>query len=208
MREGQGIESDQPRSSLLKWALWCVTGLGVAILVYIIAQSSINPRQATGLKSLAKGEMAKLTLPADAGAAPATSFLDSDGKQVRLADFKGKVVVLNIWATWCGPCILEMPTLAKLATHYQGQPVAVVAVALDGERDADKAKAFIAKHAPLTFYRDPKLKLPYDLKPASAVMPTTVIFGKDGFEKGRVQGPADWSGKEAHAVIDRLLAAN
>ncbi len=208
MREGQGIESVQSRSSLLKWALWCVTGLGVAFLVYIIAQSSINPRQETGLKSLAKGQMAKLTLPADAGAAPATSFVDSNGKPLRLADFKGKVVVLNIWATWCGPCILEMPTLAKLATDYQGQQVAVVAVAMDGERDADKAQAFIAKHPPLAFYRDPKLKLPYDLKPSTSVMPATVIFGKDGFEKGRVLGPTDWSTKDTHAIIDRLLAAD
>lgn len=206
MGEGQDIETGQPRSSLLKWALWCFAGLGVAGVVYIIAQSSINPRQETGLKSLAKGEMAKLTLPAEAGPAPATGFLDSSGKVTRLADFKGKVVVLNIWATWCGPCVLEMPTLAKLARDYQGKPVAVVVVSLDGERDADKARAFIGKHAPLVFYRDPKLKLPYDLIPPTAAMPTTVIYGKDGLEKGRVLGPAEWAGKDAKAVIDKLLS--
>ncbi|HEX5380470.1 MAG TPA: TlpA disulfide reductase family protein [Phenylobacterium sp.] len=155
---------------------------------------------------MAQGEMAKLALPADSGPAPATSFLDPDGKPTRLADFKGKVVVLNIWATWCGPCVLEMPTLAKLASEYQGQPVSVVTVSLDGERDVDKARAFIGKNAPLVFYRDPKLKLPYDLKPASAAMPTTVIFGKDGVERGRIQGPADWSGKDAKAVVDKVLA--
>jgi thiol-disulfide isomerase/thioredoxin len=159
-----------------------------------------------GLKSVARGEMAKLTLPAEAGSAPVTSFLDKDGKPVRLADFKGKVVVLNVWATWCAPCILEMPTLAKLAAEYEGKPVAVVAVAIDGDRDADKAKAFIARNAPLVFYRDPKLKLPYDLKPSTSAMPTTVIFGKDGVERGRVLGPAEWSGKDAKAVIDKVLA--
>lgn len=206
MSEGQPSETGQPRSGLLKWALWGVAGIGVAAVVYIIAQATINPRQEMGLKSVAKGEMAKLTLPAEAGVAPVTSFLDADGKSVRLADFKGKVVVLNVWATWCGPCILEMPTLAKLQAEYEGKPVAVVAVAIDGERDADKAKAFIAKNAPLAFYRDPKLKLPYDLKPATSAMPTTVIFGKDGVERGRVLGPAEWSGKDAKAVIDKVLA--
>ncbi len=206
MREGQPIEAGEPRSSLLKWALWGVAGIGVAAVVYIIAQASLNPRQEMGLKSVAKGEMAKLILPAEAGVAPVTSFLDKDGKQVRLADFKGKVVVLNVWATWCAPCILEMPTLAKLAAEYEGKPVAVVAVAIDGERDADKAKAFIAKNAPLAYYRDPKLKLPYDLKPQTSAMPTTVIFGKDGVERGRVLGPAEWSGKDAKAVIDKVLA--
>jgi thiol-disulfide isomerase/thioredoxin len=206
MSEGQPSETGEPRSGLLKWALWGVAGIGVAAVVYIIAQATINPRQEMGLKSVAKGEMAKLTLSAEAGAAPVTSFLDKDGKPVRLADFKGKVVVLNVWATWCAPCILEMPTLAKLAAEYEGKPVAVVAVAIDGDRDADKAKAFIARNAPLVFYRDPKLKLPYDLKPPTSAMPTTVIFGKDGIERGRVLGPAEWSGKDAKAVIDKVLA--
>lgn len=199
-------ETSKPKSGLLKGALWGVALLGVAAVVYIMAQASINPRQTTSLKSLAKGEMAKLIFPAEAGPAPATSFQDADGKPVRLADFKGKVVVVNMWATWCGPCVIEMPTLAKLAAAYEGQPVAVVAVSVDGERDADKARMFIAKHAPLVFYRDPKLKLPYDFKPAAVGMPTTVIFGKDGVERARLAGGADWAGPEARAVIDKVLA--
>ena len=202
----QGHEVEKPKGGLLKLALWGVAGIGIAAVLYIIGQASLNPRQEMGLKSLAKGEMAKLTLPAQAGVAPVTSFLNSEGNLTRVADFKGKVVVLNIWATWCGPCILEMPTLAKLAGAYAGQPVAVVAVSMDGEREADKARTFIARNAPLAFYRDPKLKLPYDLKPSTSAMPTTVIYGKDGVERGRILGPAEWSGKDAKAVIDKLLA--
>ena len=199
-------ETAKPRSGLLKGALWGVALLGVAAVVYIMAQASINPRQTTSLKSLAKGEMARLTFPAEAGPPPATSFQDAQGGPVRLADFKGKVVVVNMWATWCGPCVIEMPTLARLAAEYQGQPVAVVAVSVDGDRDADKARAFIGQHAPLAFYRDPKMKLPYDFKPAATGMPTTVIFGRDGMERARLSGGADWSGPEAKAVIDRVLA--
>ncbi len=206
MSEGHGQDGDKPKGGVLKWALWGVAGVGVAAVVYIIAQASLNPAQQGGLKSLAKGEMAKLTIPAEATAAPATSFLDADGKPVRIADFKGKVVVLNLWATWCAPCKLEMPTLAKLAAEYEGKPVEVITVAIDGERDADKARQFIAQNAPLAFYRDPKLKMPYELKPMTSAMPTTVIYGKDGIEKGRVLGPAEWGSADAKAVIDKLLA--
>ncbi len=190
----------------MKWVLWGFAVFGIAVVLYIIGQSILNPRQEMGLKSLARGEMTKLTLPAEASVAPITSFIGPDGQAVHLSDFKGKVVVLNIWATWCAPCVLEMPTLAKLAADMQGKDLVVVAVSMDGERAADKARAFIGQHAPLTFYIDPKLKLPYDLKPASSAMPTTVIYGKDGVERGRVLGGADWSGPDAQAVFNKLLA--
>jgi thiol-disulfide isomerase/thioredoxin len=194
------------KPGVVKWVLIAVGVVGVAAVLYIIGQASINPSHTTNLKALSKGEMAKLVLPAEAGPGPATSFLGPDGKPLRLADFKGKVVVLNIWATWCGPCQIEMPTLAKLAGEYQGKPVEVVAVSVDGDRDADKARAFIGQHAPLKFYRDPKLKLPYDLKPAATGMPTTIIFGADGVERGRLSGGADWAGVDAKAVIDHVLS--
>lgn len=202
----QDHEAEKPKSSPLKWALWGAAGIGVATFLYIMGQATINPRQEMGLKSLAKGEMAKMVLPVSAGAPPATSFLDQDGKSTRIADFRGKVTVVNIWATWCGPCVLEMPTLDKLAGAYKDKPVAVVTVSLDGERQKDKASAFIAKFPNLAFYRDPKLKLPYDLLPPTSAMPTTVIYGKDGVEKGRIMGPADWAGPDARAIIDKLLA--
>jgi len=202
----QDHEAVKPKASPLKWALWGVAGIGAAAILYIIGQAAINPRQEMGLKSLAKGEMAKLVLPVSAGAPPATSFLDKDGKPTRIADFRGKVTVVNIWATWCGPCILEMPTLDRLAGAYKDKPVAVVTVSLDGERQKDKAVAFIARFPNLDFYQDPKMKLPYDLLPPTSAMPTTVIYGKDGVERGRIMGPAEWSGPDARAVIDKLLA--
>ena len=190
----------------MKWALWGAALLGVAAVLYIIAQASIKPGQAGSLSSLAKGEMSKFQTPAEAGAAPATSFLDGEGRPVRVADFRGKVVVLNLWATWCGPCVIEMPTLAKLAAAYQGKPVEVVALSVDGPRERDKAAAFIAKHAPLKFYHDPQLAYPYALKPVAVGMPTTIVFGADGVERGRLSGGADWSSPEAKALVDKVLA--
>ena len=117
-------------------------------------------------------------------------------------------MVLNIWATWSAPCKLEMPTLAKLAKAYAGKPVAVVAVSIDKADALDQAKAFIAGNAPLGFYNDPEAKLPWALKPAANGMPTTIILGKDGLERGRISGEADWAGPGATATIDKLLAAS
>jgi thiol-disulfide isomerase/thioredoxin len=199
-------EAGPPR--LLKRALQMLAVLGLGVGIYVIAQACSKPAvQGGDLKSLAKGDMAKLTVLADAGPAPATSFIGPDGQPVRIADFKGKVVVLNLWATWCAPCVVEMPTIAKLAESYAGQSVEVVAVSIDKPDATDKAKAFIAKQQHLKFYQDPKMAMPFDIRPPAPGMPTTVIYGKDGVEKARVSGEADWSSKDARAVIDHLLAA-
>jgi thiol-disulfide isomerase/thioredoxin len=148
----------------------------------------------------------KLEHPADGSAPPAYVFFDAKGKKVTPADFKGKVVVMNLWATWCAPCKLEMPTLAKLAQAYAGKPVAIVAVSIDKADALEPAKAFIAANAPLSFYNDPEAKLPWALKPSASGMPTTIILGKDGLERGRISGEADWNGEGAKATIDKILA--
>ncbi|MDO9431419.1 MAG: TlpA disulfide reductase family protein [Pseudomonadota bacterium] len=207
MSEKSGGEAKgEPKAIPLKWALRGVAVLGVAGIVYIIAQASINPQRETNLKSLATGEMAKFVTPVEAAPAPVNSFQDPSGAPKRIADFRGKVTVVNLWATWCGPCVIEMPTLAKLAAEYQGKPVEIVAISVDRPDDADKARAFIAKHAPLAFYHDPKMALPFAFKPTASGMPTTIIYGADGVERGRLAGGADWGGKDAKALIDKVLA--
>lgn len=201
------VPAAKPKASLLRWALWGAGAFGVAAVLYIIAQAVSNPTAAgNDLKSLAKGEMGRLTLPVEATVTPATSLTDAADKPVRLSDFRGKVVVVNLWATWCGPCVIEMPTLAKLAKAYEGQPLEVVAISIDRGDDVDKARQFIAQHAPLKFYHDPSMKLPFSLKPPAVGMPTTIIYGKDGVEKGRLSGGADWSGPDAKALLDKVLA--
>ena len=204
--KSDGEAKGEPKAIPLKWALRGVAVLGVAGIVYIIAQASINPQRETNLKSRATGEMAKFVTPVEAAPAPVNSFQDPTGAPKRIADFKGKVTVVNLWATWCGPCVIEMPTLAKLAAEYQGQPVEVLAISVDRPDDADKARAFIAKHAPLAFYHDPKMALPFAFKPTASGMPTTIIYGADGVERGRLAGGADWGGKDAKALIDKVLA--
>jgi thiol-disulfide isomerase/thioredoxin len=196
----------RPRGGFLNWALWGAALIGVAGALYIIVQASIKPEQDPGLRAAAHGAMGKLQTPEAPASAPENVFFDAAGRPHRAADFKGKVLILNLWATWCAPCVAEMPTLAKLAAHYQGQPVAVVPVSIDSAEDLEKAKAFIAGRPPLGFYSDPEKKLPFSLRPQANGLPTTVIYGADGLERGRISGGADWSGPDARAVVDHVLA--
>ena len=209
--------SDQPAAKpsmgLWKWALWGAALIGVAAVIYIMAQASRNPAppkvaQVPVPEAPVEHDVAKkLEHPADGQAPPAYAFVDASGKTLTPADFKGKVVVMNLWATWCAPCKTEMPTLAKLAEAYKGRPVEVVAVSIDKPEQKAEAEAFIAKNAPLAFYNDPEAKFPWRLKPAAEGMPTTIILGKDGLERGRIAGEADWAGPGAKAVIDKALAS-
>lgn len=197
----------------LRWALWSVALIGVAAVVYIIAQSSSNPTPTvqgavnTGA-AMPSSFASKLTRPKQPTPPPDYAFFNEAGKPLKVADLKGKVVVLNIWATWCAPCVTEMPTLAKLQAAYAGKPVEVVAVSIDTETSATKARLFIARHAPLKFYHDREMKLPFRLTPQAPGAPTTVIYGRDGLEQARVAGGADWSGPEARALVDKALAGD
>jgi thiol-disulfide isomerase/thioredoxin len=213
MSESPTPESSKPKGGLLTWALGVVALVGVAAVVYIIAQASNNtaPTAPTAAASKPAAEQAasfasKLSTPETPTPAPDYAFYDEAGKPVKIADLKGKVVVLNVWATWCGPCKIEMPTLAKLAKAYEGKPVVVAAVSIDSPDSAAKAKLFIAQNAPLGFYHDRDMKLPFKVNAPG--FPTTVVYGKDGNEVARVAGEADWTAPEPRAVIDRALAAS
>lgn len=202
----------KPKGGLLTWALWGAALVGVAAVVYIIGQASSNqPAQvAESPAAVAAGSASKFTakfVRPDAPTPPPDHVIyDASGKAMKLADLKGKVVVMNIWATWCAPCKVEMPTLARLQAAYKDQPVEVVAVSIDTADDAAKAVLFIAQNEPLKFYHDREMKMPFVLKPVAPGAPTTVIYGKDGLEVGRVAGEADWAGADVRKVIDEALA--
>ncbi len=129
-------------------------------------------------------------------AAPGLGFTTLDGKPATLADFRGKPVLVNLWATWCGPCVAEMPTLAATAERLKGK-LAVIAVAQD---DAAKVKPFLAgkKLDALPIYLDPGLGLSVHYK---ANLPTTILYGADGKEIWRVTGDLDWTSAEAKKLL-------
>lgn len=186
----------------VKLALTAVAVLVALGVLYGATAVIFKPQRE--LSSLAKGHMAKLAVETRPAPGPEISFKDASGKTLHVSDFKGQVVVMNIWATWCGPCKIEMPTLARLQAAYAGKPVKVVAVSTDVDSDAGKARDFIAGYAPLAYYQGSS-SLPFQMKPPVVGYPTTLIIDRKGQERARMPGEADWASPEAKAVIDRLL---
>ena len=110
-----------------------------------------------------------------------------------LADFKGKPVLLNLWATWCGPCVKELPTLDALAKREAGK---LTVVALSQDMDASKAAPFLSERhlTNLGAYTDASMRW---LPAVTANLPTSILYGADGKERWRVLGDRDWSGVAA-----------
>lgn len=189
----------------MTWAIRGAALIGVAAVLYVIASASIKPAEALDLNAFKRGELAKLEVPKTPAAPTTAGFTDADGKPMTLADFKGQIVVVNLWATWCAPCRIEMPTLAALQAAYQTQPVQVVALSVDRDADLQLAKSDVAKNAPLKLYRDPGYKFAFAIEPRAAGFPTTIIYDRQGRERARLSGGADWNSKEARALIEALL---
>jgi thiol-disulfide isomerase/thioredoxin len=189
----------------LKWVIGAVLLIGVAAVLYVIAQASFKPAGVADLKEFKKASLEKLDVPAQPRGQPATVFADGAGKSLTLADFKGQVVVMNLWATWCAPCKKEMPTLAKLQARYATQPLKVLPISVDKDVDLNLVQAEMAANAPLQVYRDKDYKMSFDLEPRAAGYPTTVVYDKQGRERARMSGEADWSSPEARALVEALL---
>ena len=165
-----------------------------------------EPPAKSALARFAAGPIARLETPAALEAAPAYVFKTRDGADARLSDFRGKVVVVNVWAMWCAPCRTEMPTLARLAELYAGTDLVVLPINVDATADAiADAKSFIDVHEPLPLYSDPKFQLPFEL-PGKGKMPQTVLLDRQGRIRAHFSGEADWASPEARALVDALLA--
>jgi thiol-disulfide isomerase/thioredoxin len=184
------------RTRGLAWA-------GLAGVLYALCGCSNTP---ASLGSLAKGAMAKLVVTERPEPAPDTVFRDAIGKPHTLAEFKGQVLIVNVWANWCAPCKEEIPSLARLQADYAGKGVAIVPVSVGKGEDETAGHAFIDRNPPLTFYTEPTYALTFAFKPPVDGMPTTILYDRKGVERARLTGGADWSGGEAHAVVDSLLA--
>lgn len=133
---------------------------------------------------------------------PGGSFNDPDGGEISLADFKGTPVLVNLWATWCAPCVKELPTLDKLAAaHRDDGQLGVIAVSQDSGPQAS-VEAFLAKLKveDLGAYHDPKMGFSGALGP-NVVLPTTMLFDADGKEVWRYVGDLDWTSPEAAKLL-------
>ncbi|RZJ32924.1 MAG: TlpA family protein disulfide reductase, partial [Brevundimonas sp.] len=172
--------------------------IGGAALLYakpglIDKAATPEPPAKSELARFATGSIARLETPAALEPAPAYVFKTRDGADTRLSDFRGKVVVVNLWAMWCAPCRTEMPTLARLAETYAGRDVMVLPINVDATDDAiADARSFIDVHEPLPMYSDPKFQLPFEL-PGKGKMPQTILLDRQGRIRAHFSGEADWA---------------
>src|SRR5215217_1582538 len=157
---------------------------------------------------LAHGEVAALTMATAPLRLPDLAFEDADGKPRKLSDWRGKTVLVNLWATWCVPCRKEMPALDSLQAKLGGKDFEVVAVNID-TRDAEKPKNFL-KEANLTrlgYFADSKAKVFQDLKSIGKAlgMPTSVLVDGQGCEIANLAGPAEWASDDAIKLIKAAM---
>ena len=133
--------------------------------------------------------------------APAAEFFNPDGGAISLAAFKGVPVLVNLWATWCAPCVKELPTLDALARSRDADgQLGVVAISQD-RAPQGSVKAFLATHkiAALGAFHDPEMRLSGALD--AQVLPTSILFDREGREVWRYVGDLDWAGAEAKKLL-------
>jgi thiol-disulfide isomerase/thioredoxin len=150
------------------------------------------------------GAVAAFIVKAKPDAVPELSFVDAKGEPRTLRDFNGKVVLLNLWATWCAPCRKEMPGLDKLQAELGSSTFEVVAISVDrsGPVGARKFLDSIGTKN-LALYADPTARLTSTLKAIG--MPTTLLIDSEGREVGRLTGPAEWDSEDAKALIKSAM---
>lgn len=135
---------------------------------------------------------------------PEFVFLDASGKERSLKDWRGKVVLLNLWATWCIPCRKEMPGLERLEKELGSDKFQVVALSVD-RVGIEGAKKFLdgIKVSGLGVFADPTVRVTSTLKAIG--LPATLLIDRDGREIGRLTGPAEWDSAEAKALVKAAL---
>ncbi len=176
--------------------------LGVFALFGVIVQSCKGP--ADTLARFSTASLKKLVSLENPPARPNTVFKTLSGEDVILSDYQGKVVLLNAWATWCPPCIAEMPSLERLQTLRGGEDFIVVPISLD--RTPEDAALWLAENdiTALTSWHDASYGLPGMLNLSG--LPTSVLYNGSGRELARVKGEVVWDSPEALALIDYFTA--
>ena len=160
------------------------------------------------LAPLAHGEVAAITMATAPLRLPDLAFEDGAGKPRKLSDWRGRTLLVNLWATWCVPCRKEMPALEVLQTRLGGPNFEVVAINID-TRDHEKPKNFLreANLTRLGYFSDHNAKVFQDLKAIGRAlgMPTSVLVDGQGCEIGTISGPADWASDDAIKLVTAAI---
>jgi thiol-disulfide isomerase/thioredoxin len=204
------------RIALIGAAVLAVAAAGLAA-VYGIGGIRGNPVEAEcrpagdlarRLAPLAHGEVAAVAIAAEPRRLPNLSFRDAGGAEKSLADWRGRTILLNLWATWCVPCRKEMPALDALQAKLGGPGFEVVAINID-TRDPAKPRAWLQEVGidRLAYYADPTAKVFQELKAVGKAfgMPTTLLIDPAGCELGTLAGPAEWASDDAVKLVEAAL---
>lgn len=193
-----------------------IGGLAAAIAalafaaVYLIPPPDGNGRDPAlggvgqALAAHATGTVAPFTSQGSPDTVPDTVFVDGEGRERTLAEWRGKVVLVNLWATWCAPCRHEMPALDRLQTALGGPDFEVVAISID-RGGLDGPRAFLEEIGveTLALYNEPSARIGVAF--GAFGMPTTILVGPDGAILGRLVGPAEWDAPEAKALVQAAI---
>ena len=213
--------SAPPRAALSRRRVFSVPAAAVILAVlagvYGIAGLRSNPAAAAcaaavatagRLAPLAHGEVAALAVAQAPFLVPDLAFKDADGRERTLKDWRGRTVLLNLWATWCVPCRKEMPALDALLAKLGGADFEVVSINID-TRDTDKPRAWLKDVGinTLAYYTDHSAKVFQDLKAIGKAfgMPTTLIVDRNGCELATLAGPAEWASGDALKLVTAAL---
>jgi thiol-disulfide isomerase/thioredoxin len=167
------------------------------------ALATVVPSSVT--RELATGALAAFLVKTERKPVTNSAFQDGAGKALTLGDWKGRVMLVNLWATWCAPCRKEMPALAQLQKDLGSDQFEVVAISVD-KKGVEASAAFLKETGAenLRLYVEPTLTILNDLQAIG--LPATILIDRQGREIGRLLGPADWASPEGQTLVKAALA--
>ena len=212
----RGSLNPVPATALWAAAVASVAGFAAVYVTFGRPDNAVRPLGQTpstkelpvpagpGSNALSQGQMAAFVFKKEPEALPEARFQDASGAERTLGDWRGKVVLLNLWATWCAPCRKEMPALDRLQKELGSDKFEVVAVSID-RTGLVGARKFLdeTKVERLALYADPAARLGSTLKTVG--LPVTVLLDTEGREIGRLLGPAEWDSEDAKRLIRSVL---
>ena len=156
-------------------------------------------------RALATGALAAFLVKKERKPVADAAFQNGEGKALNLSQWKGRVILVNLWATWCAPCRKEMPALAQLQTELGSDQFEVVAISID-RKGVEASAAFLKDTGAqsLKLYVEPSSAIVNSLQAIG--LPATLLIDRQGREIGRLLGPADWASPEAQTLIKAALA--
>jgi len=183
----------------MKWTV-------VAALVFLLVAPALGAADEGEADMPDRTKLGEFVPSSQPFTAPAISLADTNGHSVELSELRGKLVLVNLWATWCEPCLREMPSLERLQSRL-GERIAVLAVSED--RGGNKTvEPFIAKLGlkSVKIYIDPKSEVGHAF--GARGLPTSFLIDREGKVLGRVEGAAEWDSPKILGVLEPLLSGN